>query len=664
MDRKNFFKKYSCSSAFLTFILIALMTGPALLFSTRGPEICLSRLSEEKGPEVRWYIISLGPQKIGYIKETVEKIQEDGLWNFKNRTESKMVFNRLGKKVELIFNSEYVESEDGHLIKVFSDQLLSSQPMKIEAWVQEGKVVVKSTAGGRTFSRELPYSGKLLGPQGIGRLTESGLKKPGDKIEFKTLLAELSQVASGERTLIGEEEIEFRGQKLKARRIEEKFNGLATTRKLWLDDRGSEIRSIEPSPFGDLVTELSTEQEAIAGMEGLNLNQDQYRISLIKANIRLPQARQLDRVVIRLKHKRPELGWPDFQNDYQRIIHQDKDSLVMELKRVEMKTGIKAQKKLSEQDLLPYLKANAYIAPEDPEIKKVAQEVAGSENDVFKKALKLRDWVSRNMNFDLGIVFAPASEIIKSKRGTCAGYAALLASLLRSAGIPSRYLFGLVYAQGIWGGHAWVEAWIDGQWVPLDAAVPSPGVADPARLAIAWSSLDEGLGESLSAAQKVFGNVEIEIQEYSFRGKTFKIEPGSPVYEVKNNVYHNPGLKLSLKAPAGFTFADLDKVWPDETVLTLTGPSGQLVKLIQGSWFPADNLEQHLISLLRKEVKDGKLEYVKIWGKKRPILVSAEKSAVAIVNGVDVFILTARSQKSEELLRTVLKNFRNTLEVD
>lgn len=604
--------------------------------------------------ETQWYLITLGGQKIGYIKESGQKIKEDGRWFYKSYNESKMSFNRLGKKAEIISNSEYLETEDGQLKKVVSEMVMSSEPIKVEALVEEGKIVLKTTASGRTFSRELPYSGQLLGPEGISQLTQSRLRQPGDKIEYRTLLAEISQVVTGERQLTGEEEIDFHGKKIKTRRIEEKTQGLGSTRQVWIDEAGHEIKSVETSPFGDLVVIASTEEEVLAGVEGLSINEDQYQASLIKANVRLPQARNCQRLVIRIQTKKPELGWPDLNHDYQRVISQTAESTILAISQVNLKTP--SSKKLTQEEFQQYLQANAYLDADDPEIKKVAAAVAGPIKDSYEKALQLRNWVTTNMTFDLGIVFAPASEVIKNKKGTCAGYASLLASLLRAAGIPSRYLMGLVYVNGVWGGHAWTEAWLSDRWVPLDAAVPGPGVADAARLVVAASGLEEGLGESLTAAQKIFGQVNIEIQDYSFDGQRYQVQPGQPLYEVKDGIYFNHGLQLGLKAPAGFTFYDTDKVWPDRTLVALKGPAGETIKLTQEGWFPADNLEQYLVSQLKKMVKDGRLVYQTVWEKRRPVVISADKSVAGIINGVDLFVLTAEGQNSERLLSEVLKN--------
>ena len=118
------------------------------------------------------------------------------------------------------------------------------------------------------------------------------------------------------------------------------------------------------------------------------------------------------------------------------------------------------------------------------------------------KLLSLGRWAAENMTFDLGIVFAPAIEIMRDRRGTCTGYAVLLAALARAAGIPSRVVMGYVYAMRMFGGHAWAEVLVGEEWVPLDAAIVNEGPADATHLAIIASSLENGPGElSLGAAQ-------------------------------------------------------------------------------------------------------------------------------------------------------------------
>ncbi|RFT15738.1 MAG: Transglutaminase domain protein [Candidatus Saccharicenans subterraneus] len=617
---------------------------------------------EANKEETRWYSIRLGEETVGYVKETGSRLQQAGRWYWKSVTESKIVLRRLGQKVEMRVSYEHLETDEGLLKKITAEQLLAGSRVRTEIEVEEDRAKIKNLTGNQVFSREIPSSGRLLGPVGIGKLTNDKLKRPGDKVEYRTILAELAQVISGERTLVGEEVVDCGRNKMTARKVIDRISQIETTRQVWLDMEGNEVKAVEPSPFGDIVTCLSSEQEVMEAMAASRGQEQFFQSSLIRSNVRLPQARGLDRLVVRLKHSQPELGWPDLANEYQKILENSGEVKVVELKRVPLRSSPDGQ--LSAEEKKPYLEANTYIDINDPEIKRIASEVAGREKNVFQKALKLRDWVSRNLAFDAGFVFAPASEVMKAKKATCAGYAALLAALLRAAGIPSRYLMGIVYANGIWGGHAWVEAWLEGRWVPLDAALPSPGAADPARIAIARSSLAEGPGGSLVAAQKFFGSVSVEVLEFSLKGRTVKINQNQPLYEVKDNRYWNPGLQLGLRAPDGFTFAELDGVWPDRTLLALKGPDGQVVRLFQEGWFPSENLEKYLLERLKKEVNGGRQIQLRVWGKKRPALVSAEKSALAILNGTDLFLLVASGKNSEKLLAGVAAALENRLIAD
>lgn len=71
-------------------------------------------------------------------------------------------------------------------------------------------------------------------------------------------------------------------------------------------------------------------------------------------------------------------------------------------------------------------------------------------------------------------VFTPAHESWASGRGVCQDYSHVTLSLLRSVGIPARYVSGYQYTgDGVIGetvvgeSHAWLEAWV-GEWMPVD----------------------------------------------------------------------------------------------------------------------------------------------------------------------------------------------------
>jgi hypothetical protein len=259
----------------------------------------------------------------------------------------------------------------------------------------------------------------------------------------------------------------------------------------------------------------------------------------------------------------------------------------------------------------------------------VARIAAQARGEGWERALALTRWTAKNMKFDLGIVFAPASELARDLRGTCVGYATLLAALLRASHIPARLVFGYVYTGGMFGGHAWVEAKFGDRWIPLDAALPSGGTADAARIAVAHDSLRDGPGKILSVLQQVYGNASLSIVEYGGARA-----PATP-YVVAGGRYLNPGLGLSFAAPAGMAFKSLDAIWPDHTLFSLEGRGGKL-SVEEDELDPSLSPAAALRAALRKPCKARVVAG-------RPGCMAAD--AVAFADGATVYVVKASRAK-------------------
>ena len=124
---------------------------------------------------------------------------------------------------------------------------------------------------------------------------------------------------------------------------------------------------------------------------------------------------------------------------------------------------------------------------------------------------------------DLSVGFATASDVARTRQGDCTEHAVLLAALLRGAGIPSRCVTGLVYAdqfaghEGVFGFHMWTQAWVDGRWVDYDATLPDGVRFDATHIALSVSDLNDGIaGSDMAAMVPLFGNLEIEVVETGY----------------------------------------------------------------------------------------------------------------------------------------------------
>ena len=123
-----------------------------------------------------------------------------------------------------------------------------------------------------------------------------------------------------------------------------------------------------------------------------------------------------------------------------------------------------------------YLRAEPQLEIDDEQMKAwvdalVARHQVAQPVLAERLRLAVRGYIVKK---DLSMGDGSALDTFRNRTGDCTEHANLLAAVLRIAKIPSRVELGMVFAQdfGGWVGHAWNSAYVDGQWVHLDAAYP------------------------------------------------------------------------------------------------------------------------------------------------------------------------------------------------
>jgi len=602
-----------------------------------------------------WFSIHLEGQKAGYYYQSTRLKAAGRSPVIETIVESNVSMTRLGTKIEFHSKALYRETKDGDLKHISSEYRFSGQAVEAEADVGTGEIILTTSSGGKPFTQKIAYSGRLLGPEGIRRLSRTGLRKKDDAVQFRTFSPELNRLFNGTRTAAGMEDVRLGERAVTALKIIETFAEYPVSRSVWLDADGWEIQVIEPSAFGEMAFRRTTEAEALSAGQPARLPEEIFAQTLVRSKIRLPQARLIESMTLRIRSKNPDLGWPDFPGPSQTVLGKKPGELVLKIDRPRVQA--RPAKKKAPRNLREYLSSSVYLNTEDPLIRKTAREIIGREKNDYRKALRLKNWVSRRMRFDPGIAFAPSSEVIRNLKGTCTEYAMLLTTLSRAAGLPARYLMGYVYVNGIWGGHAWTEVYVGDAWIPLDAAVNGPGAADAARFHFCASSLDSGPGDCLLGGQRLFGGVEIDVLEYALEGKTVRVDPLQPLVKAEGDLYINPGLGIRISKPKNFSFKDMDRVWPDKTLVSLVGPGDETVRLLQDPWMPDRPLEDWTRELLRGTAGGGVLTRVSRKGFDIYKMAGPDRAAAAVPNGVDLWVITAEGKNSSSLLDLALETF-------
>jgi len=343
------------------------------------------------------------------------------------------------------------------------------------------------------------------------------------------------------------------------------------------------------------------------------------------------------------------------------VLSKSPDSLVLEVKRPKLPPERASLPVVINKTNEQFLKPNAYIQSDMADLQDLARQVVGAEKDIFRAALKLRQWVAENMKFDLGIVLAPSSEIFKNRRGTCVGYATLLAALTRAVGIPSRVVMGYVYVLGMFGGHAWTEIQIGETWIPIDAAIVADGVADAARLYFIASSLYEGAGSLAAggAGQQIFGQVDIKILEYAGAdGKTITVPESAASFSVRGDIYKNEWLGIELTKPSDFKFAKLDSVWPETVFAAMEGPRGEKIELREFYLLPWKDPRDSAREILAKLDSGGKPRETKISDRLALVIEDGARAAMAVIDQPEAWILSADGREAVQWLAKAAAGFR------
>lgn len=182
------------------------------------------------------------------------------------------------------------------------------------------------------------------------------------------------------------------------------------------------------------------------------------------------------------------------QSDSQKIQQLEDGSVIVVVKKLQMPTGAKIRYRGKDKQILELARPSSYVQSDDELIVELAGKAVGDTKDAAVAAGKIESFVAKYIdNKNLSIGYASAVEVAQSRQGDCSEFAVLTAAMCRAVGIPARVVVGLAYVKNFagledrFGGHAWVEVYIAGKWIGLDASFKSSGLGgfDAGHIALA-----------------------------------------------------------------------------------------------------------------------------------------------------------------------------------
>jgi len=186
------------------------------------------------------------------------------------------------------------------------------------------------------------------------------------------------------------------------------------------------------------------------------------------------------------------------------------------------------------KDLLLYTLPQDNIDSDNPAIIRQASLLASGEDDTYVAVYKVGSWIKANVNYSLNTitedVSQPASWVMENRYGVCDEITSLFIAMVRSLGIPARYVSGVAYTNwndiNDWGPHAWAEVYFPGYgWVPYDVTYGQYGYVDGSHVVLK-DSLDSS--ESSIIYQWKGSNVNVKTAPLAFSHRLTKKEGTLP----------------------------------------------------------------------------------------------------------------------------------------
>jgi transglutaminase-like putative cysteine protease len=454
--------------------------APAPLITMRGTEKITDHMEE-------WWGVFYRGEKIGYATQTITPKTK----GYKLSDRSVLNLNLLGT-VQPAATSLEMEANEDWILEKFAFELHSKDiHFNARGQLNGAKLSLEIDSAGNKSTRELtmtqaPYLLAALKPYVVTQQLETGKKFLFYTFDPSTLSQQVTTVV-----IEGREQIRVGARTEPAIRLRQSFHGISVVS--WIDGQGRTLK--EESPAG-----LSLVRQDVREVK--NLSARSVSLDII-AQTAIPVAKPItdaqSRNEIQLELSGVNLANFPLNGGRQKLENNRLDIARENLKRLAIpKIPVK------ETRLASYLQPTPFVQSDHPTITALSAKILNGETDAYKAALKIKDWVYKEIAKEPTVSIPNALEVLQTRKGDCNEHTVLFNALARAAGIPAKTVVGVVYLRGAFYYHAWSEVWL-GDWVALDSVL-NQFPADVTHIKFLEGEIDRQID-----ILQLIGNLKIEV---------------------------------------------------------------------------------------------------------------------------------------------------------
>ncbi len=401
----------------------------------------------------RWFSVSMNGERTGFSNLTIEAVPD----GYRLSAEGSVKMLVLGFSREASSLESYQVARDLTLTSFTASQTIDGSPMQVSGErTARGVKVTVETAGNRkekllkTKEPVYPMTALNLLPLLRGTL-------PGKSIRVTVLDIEAVKLKKVTIRVIGREPLPTGGSAIHLRNDLYPF----VDNDVWVDEAGNTVRE---SVRDDLIVTEAEDGASAARFiaESAVAKRDLVLdFSLVRVATPIDRPAAVRRLVIELAALPSGFTLPVGAG--QTVVRGDDGRAVVTVDR----GAVTAMKANGVQDYSAYLQETGRILPNSGEIRGLLPEIIGNEQASRVKVERLVRWVATNIGEAVTDSYSP-HETLATRKGNCQSHARLYASLARAAGIPTRFVSGLVYVAGkgfLY--HSWAESFA-GEWLAVD----------------------------------------------------------------------------------------------------------------------------------------------------------------------------------------------------
>jgi len=476
--------------------------------------------------EKEYYALYMDGKKVGHAIRSREVKEQ----KVKSTEQLTITMSRAGMAITVTTTEIYIESPEGKALGFESIQDMSYMTMKVTGSVNEaGMIDLTVTSAGSEQKSSIPWPEGAIMAEGLRLLQEKhGLKK-GTTYKAKVFVPSLMQALETEITIGEKKKIDLLGRVVTLTEVKSKTN----------IPMAGEIESIE------YVDDEMKSQKVVIPVAGINVEmlacEKEFALSdaevyevidkaFIKSPVPIEDVSKAESITYYLKVKQDSnspLGSKVEENkkiiletipstDNQIVSAGEDDQIIITVRPIKAPAGAGFPYKGTDEKLLAALKPTRYIQSDNAKIIELAKQAVGDTKDAAEAVAKIESFVAEYIeNANLSVGYASAVEVAESRQGDCSESAVLTAGLCRAVGIPAEIVMGMAYVkewrgfEDCFGGHAWVQAYVGGKWIGLDASFKRAGLGgfDAGHIA---QAVGNGDPEDFFALIGSLGRFEIE----------------------------------------------------------------------------------------------------------------------------------------------------------